>query len=521
MMKKFLSASLALLTCLALNAQRPADTHQQELEVLAQPFSLSNNTAGMGLAQPSAGSKTQITVYDRFGDYHLAQQGDANLGFQFSTLRYDTFSDKLFMRGSFYYNLDREKNRKWSDVMDPWFSIPYIYGSSIAKDYTTHDCGLAFDLYTAPLGDVVSLGIKTNYRVADISGLRDPRPRTGYLNYQLIPSILFSFGAHHLGFDLGYGYSKEKLSGLTTIQSYPNLYYYKMTGLEHVDGTIAGYSGFKRQFAGSRFLGDLSYGYTAGDWSVMASAGAEYQNLIAYGDKMQSPGSFNYILYKGVASATRKSGRLLHSIQARASFKDAGADEYLQELVAEKDPVTGVTTETWETLYTYKDRYMLQQYSVEAAYKLYGACRGKDYRWSAGAAASLDAFRKDYYLPHSAFASQTLTLALEASLRLFEVKGHKVDLWVKGGFRKALETGLGLYDQQDDNLYVQEVLVADRAYYGMNVLSGQGSLQWEFPLNLGKAGLANGYVRLDAGITNALGGGKMNRVELSVGLFTF
>ena len=522
MMKKTVLSVLAMAASLALQAQRPADTRQQELEVLAQPFSLSNNAAGMGLSQPSAGSKTQISVFDQFGDYHLAQQGDADLGFRFSTLRYDSFSDKLFMRGSFYYSLDREQNRKWSDVMDPWFSIPYIYGSSIAKEYDSHDCGLSFDLYTAPLGGWISVGVKTDYRVADISGKRDPRPRTGFLDYQLVPSFLVTLGRHHLGLDLGYGYSKEKLSGLTTIQSYPNLYYYKMSGLEHVDGAISAYSGFKRQFVGSRYLGDLSYGYTAGALSLMASAGAEYQKLTAYADKMQSPGSYNYIEYNAVASATYSAGKFLHSLQLEGRYKDAGADEYLQELVAVKDPDTGVTTETWETLYTYKDRYMLQRFSATAAYKLYGGCSGKDYLWSAGAGVGVEGFRKEYYLPYSAFGSQALRLSLEGSVRLIQVKGHKLDLEVAGGLRKALDTGLSLYEQQqDDNLYVQEVLLPDRAYYGCDVVSGRGSLQWEFPLNLGKAGLASGYVRLQGGLDKALGAGKLSRVELCVGLFTF
>ena len=518
-MRKMTVSALGLLLCLTLAAQRPADTHQQELEVLRQSFSLTNNAAGMGLAQPSAGSKTQISVFDQFGDYHLAQQGEGDLGFRFSTLRYDTFSDKLFMRGSFYYSLDREKNRAWSDVMDPWFSIPYIFGSSVAKDYTTHDCGLSFDLYTAPLGGWISVGIKTDYRVADISGLRDPRPRTGFLDYQLVPSALVTLGAHHIGLDLGYGYSKEKLSGLTTIQSYPNLYYYKMSGVDHVDGAVAAYSGFKRQFYGSRFLGDLSYQYARGPWNVLASAGLKYGKLQAFADKMQSPGSYNYWEYSGVASASYASGSLLHSLRVEGRYKDAGADEYLQELVSEKDPETGVATETWETLYTYKNRYMLTTTSVEAAYKLYGGHTGRDYRWSVGGGAALDGFVKLYYLPYSGFQSNALTLSVEGSFRLLESRGgHKVDLSARGSFRKSLRTALSV---QEDNLYVEEVLRPDRDYYAKDALRVNGSILWEFPLNLGKAGLASGYVRLDGGLCKALPEGSLSRVEISVGLFTF
>lgn len=517
-MRKMITSALSLVLCLTLGAQRPADTRQQELEVLFQSFSLTNNAAGMGLAQPSSGSNTSIQVFDQMGDYHLAQQGDGDLGFRFGTLRYDSFSDKLFMRGSFYYSLDREKNRAWSDVMDPWFSIPYIYGSSIAKDYTTHDCGLAFDLYTAPLGGWISVGLRSQYRVADISGLRDPRPRTGFLDYQLVPSVLVTIGHHHIGLDLGYGYSKEKLSGLTTIQSYPNLYYYKMTGLDHVDGAISAYSGFKRQFNGSRFLGDLQYSWADGPWNVLASAGLEYKRLGAYGDKMQTTGTYNYWEYKGLASATYRAGRLLHSLRLEGSYKDAGADEYLQELTSVKDAETGATTETWETLYVYTNRYMLKQHSMEAAYKLYGGCNGKDYRWSVGGGILLDGFVKKYYLPYSGFQSDALTLSLDGSFRFLEHKGHKVDMALQAAYRKSLKTALSL---QEDNLYVQEVLRPDREFYAKDALRLGGSLQWEFPLNLGKAGLASGYVRLDGGLCRAMPEGSLSRVGVTVGLFTF
>ncbi len=219
-MRKTVLLTLAFLAGGALVAQEvPSDFHRLTLEEVFQQFQATDNAAGMGLFQPLSGSRTQIETFYSAGDDHLSQQGSPDYGFDFSTLRYDRFSDKLFMRGSFHYSLDREKERKWSDVIDPWFSIPFIYGNAIAKDYDKHRCGLTLDLYTAPLADWISVGLRTKYDVADISGLRDPRPRTGYLDYQIVPSALATFGVHHVGLDLGYGYSKEKLSGLTTIQS--------------------------------------------------------------------------------------------------------------------------------------------------------------------------------------------------------------------------------------------------------------------------------------------------------------
>jgi hypothetical protein len=518
-MRKTVLAGFCLLVSLALHAQeRPSDFHRMDLETLFQPFSRTLNAAGMGLSQPAPGSRTDLKVFHEAGDYHLAQQGDRDYGFAFSTLRYDTFSDKLFMRGSFSYTLDREKNRPWSDVMDPWFSSPYIFGSAVAKDYDSHDCRLSFDLYTAPLWDAVSFGVKTDYRVADISGKRDPRPRTGFLDYRIIPSVLWTSGAHHLGLGLGYGHAKEKLSGLTTIQSYPNLYYYKMTGLEHADGAIAAYSGFKRQFVGERFLAEGSYSYDGDAWTLLAAGGAEYQNQSTYGDKKQSPGSYNYLEYNGQAELTLRRAPLVHQFRLEGRYKDAGADEYLQELTSVKDPVTGATTETWETLYTYKNRYMLKTGEAALSYKVLGGWTGTDYRWSAGAGAGLTGFDKAYYLPESHFAASAWTFRADGSLRLAEGRGHKVDL--SAAAKAYVSRGADL-TLQDENLYATEVLVPDRDYYSRHAVALSGALVWQFPLNLGKAGLANGYLRLDGGYCKALPEDSLSRMELTLGLFTF
>ena len=93
-----------------------------------------------------------------------------------------------------------------------------------------------------------------------------------------------------------------------------------------------------------------------------------------------------------------------------------------------------------------------------------------------------------------------------------------MELSLAGGFRKSLGTDMEL---SEDNVYVQEVLVPDRAYYDKDVISASGSLVWIFPLNLGKAGLASAYLRFDGGYKQALQGGRLYRAEVTVGLFTF
>ena len=71
------------------------------------------------------------------------------------------------------------------------------------------------------------------------------------------------------------------------------------------------------------------------------------------------------------------------------------------------------------------------------------------------------------------------------------------------------------------NEYTREVLAPDAEYYAKQRFGGTGSLTWTFPMNLGKAGMAHGYVRLSGGYCKAMPDGSLGNAALSVGLFTF
>ena len=72
-----------------------------------------------------------------------------------------------------------------------------------------------------------------------------------------------------------------------------------------------------------------------------------------------------------------------------------------------------------------------------------------------------------------------------------------------------------------ENVYTQQVLDKDYDYYCHNFAFASAALTWTFPMNLGKAGYANGYVRLTGNATRALPAGNLNAASLAIGLFTF
>ena len=170
------------------------------------------------------------------------------------------------------------------------------------------------------------------------------------------------------------------------------------------------------------------------------------------------------------------------------------------------------------TLYEYKNRYMLKQYETALDYTLYGACTGSDYRWSLQAGAAYTGFLKNSYLPFSVFKSDVLSFSLGGSFLVADVRKHRLEASLQATGSLPLLTFQRLLYEND---YTREVLAPDAVYYGKRRFGGAGSLTWTFPMNLGKAGLANGYVRLSGGYVQAMPAGSLANVSLSVGLFTF
>ncbi len=65
-----------------------------------------------------------------------------------------------------------------------------------------------------------------------------------------------------------------------------------------------------------------------------------------------------------------KSGRTEHIIDISINYQTGKADEYRQEKIIEKDPVTGIESSYWNTLLTYDERYTVDLLNANLHYRL-------------------------------------------------------------------------------------------------------------------------------------------------------
>ena len=232
MISKSLFTAAVLLALGTAQAQEPLSGQGHYLhDEAVQLWHNTQNAAG--LAQDSSRNRglAEFHYGHRSGDYRRVQEGGVTNTLSFYTERYQRVGRYLHTYGRFLFRNGRVQNRAWNDVMRTYGSNPFISGSAVAGKYDFLD----FDL-TARLGTVEwggwTAGVGLDYRVGDLSRLRDPRSRSQLLDYKVAPGVSRRLGSHTLGLAGWYRRYKEKIPNLTTVQNAPNLLYYQMTGLE-------------------------------------------------------------------------------------------------------------------------------------------------------------------------------------------------------------------------------------------------------------------------------------------------
>ena len=525
-MKKFIIFSIILLSfCESIYSQakdsvtKYPDIQSRELQIVQQQWLNTNNAAGLAFSLVNKGSYTSLERFVSSGDYHRAQEGSSNKALKFSTQRYDRFNDKIYVRGSFSFLMNNEGERAWSDVINTYNSNPYIYGSSVKGDYQAQKFDLNLKVYSIPSGKF-NFGVTVDYHVSDISRQGDPRSRSYSLDYSIIPSVTYAVSKNsRVGVDLYYRFDKEKMPGLTTVQTDPNLKYYTFTGMESAIGRIGGYRGFSRQFVSDYIGGALQYNYENKKIKLLLSAGMDAQWQETLGDKKQTPGSYNSFNYRFLSNLLIKQNNLLHNFTLSATIKDGGADEHRQNLISTRDTLTGISTETWVTIYTYKNRFVVKTSDIKASWKTYSQiASGKGFRWSAGLFGGYSHFSNIYYLPKSEIGAGKVFGGAEGSYLLFSRNEYKLEFegLLKAGFKTDSYMLLASQNEISEN-----ILIPDFEYHKRNTAEIFGSLRYIFPMKFSKGAKLTGYAKVYGGNIFATDSNNWSSAGVAIGLLTF
>ncbi len=476
-----------------------------------QLWQQTGNAAGLALDMQDTAAQRGVAYFNlshKSGDYARVQDGNQKNSLQFFTERYQKVGKYLYGYGSFDFDMGRTKQRAWSDIMRPYNSNPFQSGSAIRGSYDHQNFTLNAKLASVRLGHF-NYGAALTYQVGDLSRLRDPRSRVRLAEYRLTPSVTYTSGRHTLGAAAWYDRRKEKLTGLTTVQTDATMKYYLMTGVEYATGSSGGFSSYWREYVDHKFGGELSYGYrTEAFGSVTAltiSRGEEY----VYGQYKYEPGRY-YTYNYGLQTHNRISdGGVLHSIDAAMGYEQAYADEFVSQLITEKDG--SYTTQRWQKDMTFKKRYQMKKLDMDLHYRL-SFTSEQAVSGYVGAAYTLQTVSNKHLLS---------TSQLEYSSSCFTVEGGhgfiNNRLWIKADADYHVKGKADLLLHNSGGDYAQNVLLPDMPYYEANWWKAGVEIMWQQPLVIKRqptqwfAKLYGSYLHTD----NSL---KSNAVGLSVGM---
>lgn len=480
-----LFACLAVVTLYMQAQDRELQTKEKyEYADAAQLWRRTLNPAGLSLDTLTNRGVSYFDFSHQQGSHHLVQDGDELNRLLFTSERYQKIGKYLYGYGRFTFDMGRQFNRSWSDVLRSHHSNPYFSGSSVNGKYDFQNIDLSAALSTLPIKNF-TFGARLDYKVGDLSRLKDPRSRTNLADYQLTPAITYTWHKHSVGLAGYYHRRKEKIPNITTVQTNPNLMYYTFTGMENADGSNGGYSGFGREFVNHELGGELSYGYKSNELQTLTTLSYSKGNEDVWGDIKYSPGKYKTTTFKVLSMNRIKTGGMYHNIDLSFDYQTGKADEYRQERVIERDPVTGIESTRWNTLITYEERYSVDLINANLHYRMQWANHHTgETRAYAGVKAGFESAEDKYNLPSSSLTVRRADFSIEGGYSL--LRKNNRSLWIEAevGYLASLSSDLSLNDPSTE--YAQNVLLPDMNYYGASYTHGKVQIQYQMPITIKK-----------------------------------
>lgn len=492
------------------------------------------------------------------GDFKGVMEAKSNHIFGFRSLGFVPLK-KINLWGKFEYSHDKMSGKAYSDLYLPYSKLytpnsylsnsfskyypkfddlgrlyagnPYQVGSPTKSNYTAQNFDFQVKAASVRLFDFLTAGLGFNYKINDISRLQDPRSRVITADMSVNPSFIFQLARkHQLGVNFSYEYAKEKINGYVSKANQASEYYLIVQeGLGVFKKSVS--SGFNRRYFNNILGGAIQYAYGMSELNNCSAPSSKSNISILVEEDFRAlktnieddfrsvPGDYSKFYSKTSFKTQIKHGAAIEKIGLKYYYINSTAQKCFQKIVSTTDPITGVTSSKFETLFStksYLENDMIASLSYYH-YKLKNTANNglNQYKWYIGANLSFDnsSSKYIYHEPNSSISYNNLLLNLDFGIKAVERNRHELSLNAALGYMQNLNGDYYISTGLEDKTISEAVCIPDFEYFTTDCLSVAIGAKYIFPI---KKQLF--YINWNASFYQSIDANGINRFANQIGI---
>jgi len=418
-------------------------------------------------------SRFSIGYKHHSGDLKRSMDSHSANEYTLQTESYRKINKTLFF-GRFEYLKSQNKDRKYSNLYNPYRGTPYIFVDTVhSNNYDQEEYTLAASV-AQQINPILSLAGAVDYQIAMGAQDRDPRSLNKVSELGTKLGALVELQESRLGLDLHYTYFNEDID-INIIQEGATHTVFGLTGLGTTSRRNA--KSFYRIYQGNDYGGSLQFetqnniiSFGVSTFEEVAKDGHQGSNATWSAIKTDSEYRGRKLSFSNIF--TKQVGKNYHQLTLKAQQTKAVGSEYLQELVQTHEDY-GVYQ--WQTI-SKDDKYAKTSYDAKLNYTFanYKESYLRDYSLSAEIA---------YYQQEEVYNFQdlrsdfsNLTYSISAS-KLFQTGQHSIEAMAQVSYKSNLENTQNL----NFTTPITELITRpDFQYYTSDVMGGACSLVYSF-----------------------------------------
>ncbi len=370
----------------------------------------------------------------------------------FGTERYQHAGTWL-LHGRFMYQHERQRDRRWTAMMDPFSGTPFVLADSTIGDWKKHHFALEAGV-SVPISKGLNAGFAVDYRLGSGAKNRDPRPLSNVNDITLRPSVSLAVGAHHIvGAHVQYRSVKEDISVMIRAPFVQGIY--RLKGLSFHDQILPVSSGYTRLYRATAMGGGLQHLYRVnGAMQWLSELGYAGHRESTQDGTMppRSSGDFRNDRFSGSSTLRYSRGRMEHTVSLEAeAYRTIGREYHY---------VSGA-------LVFEGDMYREEQRAAALGYEWMRHHGGVPYRWYVSPTVHYRDFRATY--PTTPAISQQAFGQVMVSVEGGSWLSRRLSINADIGYREAISEALA-YHGESANI-AHALLVPDQDYQTASILA--------------------------------------------------